>query len=232
MLIMVVEDDEDYAEMVSEVLRRESHEVVCAGTARAALHFAERKRPDLAMLDVMLADGTGTGIDVCRELRMAQPDVPIIFLSCLNRTSDVLAGLAIGADDYISKPFHPSELVARVRAVARRAYPDATPPRSVSKKLSVMGLELDVSNQTAAWNGAHLQLTKTEFELLVELVKYPGQVLSHAFLTEQVWGYTNVDDAGLVKNHISSIRRKLRFGGGDGRMIRTLHGIGYSFVPL
>jgi DNA-binding response OmpR family regulator len=95
-----------------------------------------------------------------------------------------------------------------------------------------MGLELDVTNQTASWNHARLDLTKTEFELLAQMVTYPGQVLSHAFLTEQIWGYTNVGDAALVKNHISSLRRKLRSVGGDGRMIRTLHGIGYSFVPL
>src|SRR5688572_8540769 len=102
MLVMLVEDDEDYAEMVSEVLRRESFDVVSAGTAQAALHFVETRRPDLAVLDVMLINQSG--IDVCKHLRGLMPDLPIIFLSSLNRSSDILAGLGAGGDDYITKP--------------------------------------------------------------------------------------------------------------------------------
>lgn len=229
MLSLVVEDDPDYAEIIAHTLRRESHEVVVVGTARAALQFAERKPPSLAVLDVMLPDGSG--LDICRQLQKTNRDMRVIFLSSLDRSGDIIAGLSTGGDDYIAKPFHPSELVARVRAVLRRADNVATAPRRTREKIQAHGLELDLANASAYLNGINLHCTRLEVEILSQLVRYPGQALSHAFLTEEIWGYQNVNDATLLKGHVSAIRRKLREAGGDEEMIRTVHGIGYSFKP-
>lgn len=230
MLILVVDDDEDYAELISQALRRDSHDVVSVSDATSAVRFVERKPPDLAVLDVMLGDTTG--LELCGTLRQRQPDLPVIFLSSLDRVADVVAGLESGGDDYITKPFHPSELVARVRAVGRRPQTSQVEPRTAPRKISVLGLELDPVNHSASLNGINLLCTRTEFDILRELAEYPGQVLSYAFLTERVWGYKNVDDATLLKARISTIRRKIRDAGGNEEMIRTVHSVGYSLTPV
>ena len=137
MLALIVEDDEDYAEIIAQTLRRESHEVVTMGTVQQAVRFAEKKPPELAVLDVVLPDGSG--LDLCRHLRETRPELPVIFLSSLDRSSDIIAGLNSGGDDYLTKPFHPGELLARVRALLRRAArasrrPAAPPPRGPRAK--------------------------------------------------------------------------------------------------
>ncbi len=230
MLALIVEDDEDYAEIIAQTLRRESHEVITMATATAALRFAEKKPPELAVLDVMLPDGSG--LDLCRQLRESMPELPVIFLSSLDRSADVIAGLNSGGDDYITKPFHPGEFLARVRAVVRRTDPENVVERPRALKIQAMGLEIDLSNQAAYLDGINLNCTRLEVEILSQLVKYPGQALSHAFLTDQIWGYKNVNDATLLKGHVSAIRRKVRDAGGNEDMIRTVHGVGYSFTPV
>ena len=228
MLILVAEDDEDYAEIIAETLRRDSHEVVIAGSVDGALRFAKQGKPDLAVLDVMLPDGSG--LDVGRTMRDDRPDLPIIFLSSLDRTSDVIAGFSAGADDYVTKPFHPSEFLARVRAVQRRYWnPRAEEPKHSPSKIRARGLEFDEENQSAYLNGKNLNCTRLEFEILREMATVPGQVLSHTFLNDRIWSYPNMRDGTLLKGHISSIRRKLRKAGGDEEMIRTVHGVGYAF---
>ena len=230
MLILVVDDDEDYAEIISQALRRDSHDVVAVTDEHAALRFVDRKPPDLAVLDVML--GASSGLNLVKRLRGHVPDLPIIFLSSLDRTADVVAGLESGGDDYMTKPFHPSELVARVRAVARRPGRATATERPAPIRIAALGLELDTANHSAVLNGINLLCTRTEFDILRELAEYPGQVLSHQFLTERVWGYKNVDDATLLKARISAIRRKIREAGGNEEMIRTVHGVGYSLTPV
>lgn len=230
MLILVVEDDEDYGEIIAQSLRRDSHDVVTVGDAAAASRFVEQKAPDLAILDVVLPDANG--MHLCKRLRQTLPNLPVMFLSSLDRVDDVVAGLESGGDDYLTKPFHPSELVARVRAVSRRPGRTAVEPSVPAKRISSLGLELDPVNCSASLNGINLLCTRLEFEILRELAEYPGQVLSHAFLTERVWGYKNVDDATLLKARISAIRRKIRDAGGNEDMIRTVHGVGYSLIPM
>jgi two-component system OmpR family response regulator len=230
MLILVVDDDEDYAEIIAQALRRDSHDVVTVGDGAGAVKFAEAKSPDLAILDVMLPDTSG--LQLCRRIRQRLPTMPVIFLSSLDRTDDVVAGLESGGDDYITKPFHPSELVARVRAVVRRPGRGVPEAGAAPRRIAALGLELDPVNSSASLNGINLLCTKLEFEILRELAEYPGQVLSHAFLTERVWGYKNVDDATLLKARISAIRRKIRDAGGNEDMIRTVHGVGYSLIPV
>ena len=229
MLILVAEDDEDYAEIIAETLRRDSHEVVIAGSVDGALRFAKQGGPDLAVLDIMLPDGSG--LEVGRTLRDERPELPIIFLSSLDRTADVVAGFGAGADDYVTKPFHPSEFLARVRAVQRRsATPAATEePQHSPSKIRARGLEFDEENQSAYLNGTNLNCTRLEFDILREMAAVPGQVLSHSFLNDRIWNYPNMKDGTLLKGHISSIRRKLRKAGGEEEMIRTVHGVGYAF---
>jgi len=231
MLVLVVEDDEDYAEIIAQTLRRESHDVVVTGTAGAAVRFAGSKSPGLAVLDILLPDGNGH--DLLKKLREGQPSLPAIFLSSLDRISDKVAGFESGADDYMTKPFHPSELLARVRAVSRRGQAsEPAAARPVPARIRALGLELDPANQAAYLDGINLNLTRLEFDVLCQLVRYPGQVLSHAFLSEEIWGYKNVSDATLLKGHVSSIRNKIRAAGGSDELIHTVHGVGYSFTPV
>ncbi len=228
MLILEAEDDEDYAEIIAETLRRDSHEVVIAGSVDGALRVAKQGKPDLAVLDIMLPDGSG--LDVGRTIRDDRPDLPIIFLSSLDRTSDVIAGFSAGADDYVTKPFHPSEFLARVRAVERRyCNPRAEEPKRTTSKIRARGLEFDDEGRSTYLNGKNLNCTRLEFEILREMATVPGQVLSHTFLNDRIWSYPNMRDGTLLKGHISSIRRKLRKAGGDEEMIRTVHGVGYAF---
>ncbi len=231
MLILVIDDDEDYAEIICQTLRRDSHDAVAAGDIAGAFRFLEQKTPDLLVLDVLLPDGTG--IQALPRLRTRLPAVPVLFLSSLDRIDDIVAGLESGGDDYLTKPFHPSELLARVRALSRRprevrAGGDSRP---APLRIAALGLEMDTANFSAMLNGINLLCTRMEFDILRELAEYPGQVLSHAFLTERIWGYKNVDDATLLKARISSIRRKIKDAGGNDEMIRTVHGVGYSLIP-
>jgi two-component system response regulator MtrA len=230
MLVLLVEDDEDYAEIISHTLKRDGHEVVHVDSLKGAIRFCERKAPDLAVLDVLLPDGTG--LELCAALRQVKSSLPVLLLSSLDRTTDVIAGLNAGADDYLPKPFHPGELVARTRSLLRRAYNGQMPKDTPGERLSSSGLDLDLSNHTATYQNVDLNCTPIEVDILAQLVRYPGQALSHAFLTEKVWGYKNITDATLLKGHMSSIRRKLREAGGDEETIRTVHGVGYSFTPV
>lgn len=230
MVILVLEDDDDYAEIIAHTLKRGGHDVVVTNTVASALNFARHKEPSAAILDVMLPDGSG--LDACLKLRERVPQMPILFLSSLDRSSDVVDGFDAGGDDYLVKPFSPAELLARLRAVLRRSGAEVSPDAGSAKRIESNGLELDQANQSAAFRGTSLNLTPLEVDVLWQLVRYPGQALSHAFLTEQIWGYKNVNDATLLKGHVSSIRRKLRDAGGHEDMIRTVHGVGYSFTPV
>jgi len=230
MLILVVDDDADYADLIAQALRRDAHDVAAVTDPQSALRFIGEKRPDLAVLDVVL--GAASGFDLCKALREQQPDLAVVFLSSLDRTADIVAGLESGGDDYVTKPFHPSELVARVRAVGRRPKVVVPEQPRALRRIAACGLELDPTNYSAALNGINLLCTRTEFEILKELAEYPGQVLSHAFLTERVWGYTNVEDGALLKARISALRRKIRDVGGNEEIIRTVHGVGYSLTPV
>ena len=228
MLVLVVEDDQDYADIIAQTLRRDSFDVVATDNCESARRFTRNRQPDAAILDVMLPDGTGH--DLCAELRRAVPDLPVVFLSSLDRASDVVAGFDAGGDDYVAKPFHPSELTARLRAVLRRASAARPAADGPTRRVMAGGLEIDLPNQAAYYNGINLNCTRLEVEILAELAAYPGQALSHAFLSDRIWGYKNVNDATLLKGHVSSIRRKLREAGAPEEAVRTVHGVGYAFV--
>lgn len=229
MLALVLEDDHDYADIIGHTLSRDGHEVVKFETVETALKFTERKCPGFAVLDVMLPDGTG--LDVCEKLRIKSPNLPIVFLSSLDRKDDVIEGLNAGADDYLAKPFHPGELLARVRALLRRT--DTSPAISSKRNVLQSGpLDVDLDLSRASFEGTDLELTPIEVDIIAQLARYPGQALSHAFLTEKVWGYSEVSDATLLKGHMSSIRKKLRDVGAKDDFVRTIHGVGYTLSPV
>jgi DNA-binding response OmpR family regulator len=228
MYTLLIEDDPDYADLIKHTLERAGHDVVYFERIEPAVRFADRKSPRLAVLDVMLPDGTG--FDACRHLRHSTPDLPVVFLSSLDRNSDIVAGLESGGDDYVVKPFHPRELQARVNALLRRQEHGHAADRPTDA-IRAGELAIATAESRVFYGKQEVLCTATEIAILAALAEHQGQPLSHAFLTEQVWGYGAVNDATLLKGHLSSIRRKLRDAGAPDRLIATLHGVGYVLQP-
>ncbi|OAI40202.1 hypothetical protein AYO38_06260 [bacterium SCGC AG-212-C10] len=228
MLAMIVEDDPDYADVVANTLQWDRHDVVKIDSVAQAIAFSERKEPGLVVMADTMPDEPG--VRLCTLLRQRFPRLPVILLGSSLKSQDVVAGLRAGADDYVQKPFNPAELLARVQAVLRRTGAESAKQQQESQ-VNCDGLVVDSRRQAAYLDGVGLSCTPIELDVLSQLARYPGEVLSHTFLTEQVWGYTEVANAALLKGHISSIRRKIRAAGGDESMIRTIHGQGYCLVP-
>jgi len=229
MLALVVEDDQDYASIIEYTLKRGGHEVVVALTSSAALNFCRRKRPELVLLDVRLPDGSG--YELCKALRQSNPDLPMLFLSSMDSPAAIVEGLQQGADDYLTKPFHPSELLARVSAIVRRSGRSAPGAERTARRIETSGFVVDLDECRAHYLGRDLQCTPTEIEILAELLSYPGEVLSYQLLTNKIWGYTNVHDSTMLKGHVSALRRKLREANVPDRLVQTVHNVGYTFMP-
>ncbi len=218
--VLVVEDDRPIRSALEVALRGEDYEVEALPDARAVQAAAEQFRPDLAILDVRLPDGPD-GYTAARVLRSGS-DIPILFLTAADGVDDRLAGFDAGADDYMSKPFSMAELLARTRALLRRSG------RLSSAALQVGDVVIDDAARAVVRNGALLDLTRTEYDLLSVLAQHPGQVLSKVQLLTQVWGF-DAYDANLVEVHMSSLRRKLEAHGP--RLIQTVRGVGYVLRP-
>ncbi len=217
--VVVVEDEEPIAAAVAARLRSEGFAVEVAGDGPAALDLCRRVRPDLVVLDLVLPGLDG--LEVCRRLRAdpAGGDVPVLMLTARDDETDLLVGLGVGADDYLTKPFSPRELVARIRALLRRA--DRAP--TVAPALVVGGVELDPAARRVRRDGAEVHLTATEFDLLHVLAARPDVVHTREELLRKVWGQTGGYVARTVDSHVRALRRKL---GAD--LIRTVHGVGYA----
>lgn len=225
MLVLLIEDDPDYAGIIAETARYEGHHVVVVGTEEAARRFMGRETPELAIVDVMLPDGSG--LNLIPEMREQFPQIPILVLSSLAGLTDITRGLDAGADDYVAKPFHPSELRARIRALARRA---GAHEASAADSM-VSPLDFDWTAGVVRYRGRDIGCTELEARILAEFVRVPDQVLPYAYLNQRVWKYPNLQDATLLKGHISAIRRKLRDAGCPGEPIRTISRVGYAFAP-
>jgi two-component system OmpR family response regulator len=225
--VLVVDDEPNIRELVQVALKFHGCSVTTAATGRDALRQAEAARPDLIVLDVMLPDMDG--FEVCRRLRTAGNEVPVIFLTARDTSSDTVTGLAIGGDDYVTKPFSVEALVARVRAVLRRASrsaPDAEPGGGVLRGGDV---ELDEDRWTVRRAGVPVELSPTEFRLLAYLMRHEGRVLTRAQLLENVWGWDYSGESQVVETYVSYLRRKLDPLGPP--LIYTQRGVGYSFRP-
>jgi DNA-binding response OmpR family regulator len=217
--ILVVEDDQTIATAVADRLLSEGFEVSVASDGQAGLDADDRDQPDLVLLDLMLP--RVDGIEVCRRLH-ARRDVPVIMLTARSHETDMLIGLAVGADDYLTKPFSMRELVARVRTVLRRAERATVP--TTGRLIDHGRLRIDESRRQVAVDTNDIALTPTEFDLLMCLANRQGAVLTRESLLNDVWGYRDGSGARTVDSHIRALRRKL----GDG-VIRTVHGVGYAF---
>jgi DNA-binding response OmpR family regulator len=221
--IIVVDDEHAIAEGVAAYLRREGHEIETAATPARALELG-RTDPDLMVLDVMLAGGSG--FDVLRTLRSEGRHVPVIILSARVDLVDRVAGLELGADDYVTKPFEPRELVARVGAVLRRSRPTHVAPGAASP--IVLGdLEIDVAAREARRGVERLAVTRTEFDLLVALASSPGHVMTRQVLAERVFGGLYEESDRTIDSHIRNLRHKLGPRPGGGEYVETVRGVGY-----
>ncbi len=217
--VLVVDDDTALAEMIGIVLKSEGFEPVFCADGDAALGVFRASQPDLVLLDLMLPGKDGT--EVCREIR-AESGTPIIMLTAKSDTVDVVTGLESGADDYISKPFKPKELVARIRARLRRTE-DPMP-----EVLKVADVEIDVTGHRVTRDGAAIALTPLEFDLLVALARKPWQVFSREVLLEKVWGYRHAADTRLVNVHVQRLRSKVEHDPENPEIVLTVRGVGYK----
>ncbi|MBD0838394.1 MULTISPECIES: response regulator transcription factor [unclassified Streptomyces] len=220
--VLVVDDDPTVAEVVSGYLDRAGYVVDRAGDGPDALARAAAHWPDLVVLDLMLPGMDG--LEVCRRMRGRGP-VPVIMLTARGDEDDRILGLEVGADDYVTKPFSPRELVLRVESVLRRARPAQQPPSPV---LHAAGLSVDPAARRAVKQGTELALTIREFDLLTFLVRHPGRVFSREDLMREVWGW-DFGDLSTVTVHVRRLRGKVEDDPARPRLIQTVWGVGYRF---
>src|SRR5947209_3970431 len=222
--VLVVDDEPNIRELVQVALKFHGCAVSTAGTGADALRLAESARPDLIVLDVVLPDIDG--FEVCRRLRAGGNEVPVIFLTARDTSSDTVTGLALGGDDYVTKPFSVEALVARVRAVLRRASRPGAAEGPDGGILRAADLELDESRWSVRRAGVPVELSPTEFRLLAYLMRHQGRVLTRAQLLENVWGCDYAGESQIVETYVSYLRRKLDPLGPP--LIHTQRGVGYS----
>jgi DNA-binding response OmpR family regulator len=220
--ILVVEDESSIASFVALYLKNAGYAVRTAATGSDALEQVAVEAPALIILDLMLPDIDG--IEVCRRIR-ANSDIPILMLTARDEDVDKIIGLEVGADDYMTKPFNPRELVARVKSILRRATSDRRLPESAV--IQHGDLTVDAGRREARVGGEEIQLAPKEFDLLWELLDHRGLVLTRDQLLERVWGYTFAGDTRTVDVHVRQLRRKL----GDASPVVTVWGVGYKVSP-
>lgn len=216
--VLVVDDDAALAEMLGIVLRADEIEPIFCSDGDKALEVFRQAQPDVVLLDVMLPGQTGVAIS--RQIR-GESDVPIIMLTALTETSDVVAGLEAGADDYVTKPFKPRELLARVRAQGRRVS-------GGSETLRVADLVISQAGHSVTRDGAPIPLTPLEFELLCCLARRPWQVFTREQLLAEVWGYQHAADTRLVNVHVQRLRAKVERDPEQPQVVLTVRGVGYK----
>jgi two-component system, OmpR family, response regulator len=217
--LLVVEDEPTILELLSGSLRFAGFDVVTAASGADALRAAATARPDLILLDVMMPDGDG--FEVIRQIRSGGPRIPVIFLTARGTVNDRVAGLTLGGDDYVTKPFSLDEVLARIRAVLRRSDGQGV----ARSRLAVADLELDVATHEVRRGGLLIGLTPTEFKLLRYLMINAGRVLSKAQILDYVWDYSFKGEGNVVESCVSYLRRKV--DNGEPRLIHTIRGMGY-----
>jgi DNA-binding response OmpR family regulator len=223
--VLIVEDEEKLARLISRVLREEGYAVETAGDGRAGLSRALSEDFDLLILDWMLPDRSG--VQIVRGLRAADIAIPVLMLTARDQIEDRVEGLDAGADDYLPKPFAFPELLARVRALARRPWGE----KADGNTLSAGDVTLDPVRHEVRRGGERVELTAKEFALLATLLQRPGQVFTRSVLLDTVWGGSPEVYANVVDLYVSYLRKKLD-GDGEPSRIRTVRGVGYTFEPL
>jgi DNA-binding response OmpR family regulator len=221
--VLVVEDEPIVRDVVATYLRREGYRTLEAGDGAAARAMLERDTPALVVLDLMLP-GIG-GLELCRWIR-ARSQVPVIMLTARGEEADRIVGLDLGADDYVTKPFSPRELVARVRTVLRRA-----PGTPASRRIVAGDLAIDAGSREVSRAGRPVRLTAKEFDLLWFLASNPRLVFSRDQLMDRVWGYAAAFDTGTVTVHVRRLREKIEADPSRPAHVQTVWGVGYRFAP-
>jgi DNA-binding response OmpR family regulator len=225
--VLVVDDDRTVSDVVRLYLERAGYQVTQAGDGSAALAAVAREAPDLVVLDLMLPEIDG--LEVCRRLRAREDGVPIVMLTALGEESDRILGLQMGADDYVTKPFSPRELVLRVQSVLRRTGAEAGPTRP--ETLTDGDLMVDAGRRVARLRGMELTLTTREFDLLLFLMRHPSRAFRRAELLERVWGW-NFGDQSTVTVHVRRLREKVESDPAAPGRIVTVWGVGYRYEPV
>ena len=219
--VLVVEDEESYSDALAYMLRKEGFEVAIAATGPEALAEFERAGADIVLLDLMLPGLPGT--EVCRQIRQTS-NVPVIMVSAKDDEVDKVVGLELGADDYVTKPYSPRELVARIRAVLRRGVePDLAP-----MTLEVGAVRMDVERHIVTLDGEQVRLPLKEFELLEMFLRNPGRVLTRGQLIDRVWGSDYVGDTKTLDVHVKRLRAKLEANPAEPTLLTTVRGLGYK----
>jgi two-component system response regulator RegX3 len=224
--VLVVEDEESFSDALSYMLRKEGFEVSVAATGTSALTQFDRTGADIVLLDLMLPEMSGT--EVCRQLRQRSA-VPIIMVTARDSEIDKVVGLEIGADDYVTKPYSPRELVARIRAVLRRQGTET--PEVTTPTLAAGPVRMDVERHVVTVDGTSVQLPLKEFELLELLLRNAGRVLTRGQLIDRVWGADYVGDTKTLDVHVKRLRSKVEPEPSAPRYIVTVRGLGYKFEP-
>jgi DNA-binding response OmpR family regulator len=223
--ILVIEDDPAILRGLADSLKRESHEVLTAADGEAGYSMFGQKHPDLVILDLMLPKMSG--YELCRRVRAEGLTTPILMLTARGEEGDRVLGLDLGADDYVTKPFSLRELLARVRALLRRAQP----PRALIDELRVNDVAIHFKKYEATAGGRPLELTRREFQLLRVLASRPGEVITRSELLDQVWGLDDYPTTRTVDTHIASLRAKIERDPANPERLLTMRGVGYKWLP-
>ncbi|UQZ86063.1 Transcriptional regulatory protein YycF [Paenibacillus konkukensis] len=224
--ILVVEDDEEIRDIIRVYLEAHQFRVIGAGRGDEAVRLVETMQPDLLILDVLLPGKDG--FEVCKEVR-AMSSAPILFLSCKKDEQDKITGLELGGDDYITKPFSPNELIARVKANLRRPHLSGEAPN----RMRFGAVELDPVSRSVTVNRSEVTLSRKEFDLLYYLARHPGRTVTHEELFREIWDQEMINDTRTIIVHVSNLRKKIETDPANPKHIINVHGVGYKFIlPL
>lgn len=227
--ILVVEDDSEIKEVIRLYLEKNGYRVVQAGDGLEAVRLVGEEQPDLIILDVLLPGKNG--FEVCQEIR-ERTQAPILFLSCKKDETDKIMGLGLGGDDYMTKPFSPNELIARVKAHLRRPHMSGGDLETLSGKQTIGPIHIDRLSRVVRLNGAEITLSRKEFDLLSFLASRPEQTFTHEQLFREIWGQESFNDTRTIIVHVSNLRKKIEPDPSNPQFIINVHGVGYKFANL
>jgi len=227
--ILVIEDSRTMQRAIQRLFAAESFDVRVASDGIAALESFRQNIPTAVVLDLKLPGMSGR--DLCREFKALAPAVPVVVVSANSDVDDKVLLLELGADDYITKPFSPKELLARVRRTLRRLQQAPPPPETAKHQFRFADVSVDFDSMEIVRNGAKIQITAQEFRTLKYFIENPGRVISREELLNEVWGYTNYPSTRTVDNHVLRLRQKLEADPSRPKHFLTMHGAGYRFVP-
>ena len=227
--VLAIEDDPAILRGLADNLRFEGYEVITATDGETGYRLQQERKPDLILLDLMLP--RMSGFEFCRKLRGEGIQTPVLMLTARSEEPDRVLGLDLGADDYVTKPFSVRELMARVRALLRRSQPSSDGVPALPDELRFGDTEIDFRSYEARRNGAPVEMTRKEFAILRFLASRAGEVVTRDDLLNEVWGYESYPSSRTVDNHVAGLRAKLERDASQPEHIKTVHGVGYKFIP-